>query len=213
VTRRLLLLTAIVLASFGLRTWLAAAPVIPQRQPLADFPRRLGPWVLTTEGVMDAGDEKVLAADDYLLRQYGNSDRQSANLFIAYYRSQRAGESMHSPKNCLSGSGWEPIETGRIDLGRDSEGRPMEVNRFVVEKDGDRALVLYWYQAHGRVIANEYWGKLYLVWDALRSHRRDGALVRIVVPIVPGSNGAAESNAALALARVSLPYLPRFLPN
>src|SRR6185312_3812618 len=91
------------------------------------------------------------------------------------------GESMHSPKNCLPGAGWEPIQSDLVPL--PAAGPGVEVNRYVVEKEGDRDLVLYWYQAQGRIIAREYWGKLYLVWDAMRQGRRDGAIVRVLVPM------------------------------
>jgi EpsI family protein len=157
--------------------------------------------------------EGVLAADDYIMRSYRNASGQSADLFIAYYKAQMAGESMHSPKNCLPSFGWGPIETGRVQLGTDGAGRPIWVNRYVVEKGGQRALVLYWYQAHGRVIASEYWGKIYLVWDALRSRRRDGALVRVTVSVTEPNEIGAPTAAALNLARSILPDLPRFLPD
>jgi EpsI family protein len=212
-TRRLLILTAIVVSSFGVRLWLAAAPVIPERQALANFPRQLGPWELAREGSISGSVEGVLAADDYILRSYRDASGRSADLFVAYYKVQNAGESMHSPKNCLPGSGWEPIETGRLQLGADAAGRPIWVNRYVIDKDGQRAMVLYWYQAQGRVIASEYWGKIYLVWDALRSHRRDGALVRVTVPMVNPNDGGAAQSTALDLARAVVPDLPGFLPN
>ena len=212
-TRRLLILTAIVVLSLGVRLWLAAAPVIPQRQALADFPRQLGPWELSREGSMSRSLERVLAADDYLLRSYHNASGQSADLFIAYYKVQNAGESMHSPKNCLPGSGWESIETGRLQLGEDAARRPIWVNRYVIEKGGERLLMLYWYQAEGRVIASEYWGKICLVWDALCRHRRNGAIVRITVPLVNSNDGGAAQSAALDLARAATANLRGFLPN
>jgi EpsI family protein len=212
-TRRLFVLAAIIVLSLGLRIWLAAVPVIPERQSLSDFPRRLGQWELTGEGSMSGRLEGVLAADDYVLRSYRNQDGQSADLFIAYYKVQNAGESMHSPKNCLPGAGWEPVETGRVQLGFDGTGRPLWVNRFVIEKDRERTLVLYWYQAQGRVIASEYWGKIYLVWDALRYRRRDGAIVRITVPLANPGDSETALRLALDLARKSYSDLPKFLPS
>ncbi len=212
-TRRLFILTALLLSTLGVRMWLAAAPIIPPRQGLANFPRQLGPWELAGEGSISEPSEVVLAADDYILRTYRNAQGQSADLFIAYYQVQNAGESMHSPKNCMPGAGWEPVETGRVQLGVDGTGRPWWVNRLVIEKDQERVLMLYWYQVQGRVIASEYWEKIYLVWDALRSHRRDGAIVRVTVPVAKGSDGAAELNTSLDVARLLKPELAHFLPN
>ncbi len=211
--RRVLTLTAIVLLSFGLRVWLAAAPVIPNRQQLADFPRQLGNWQMVAEGSVPDRLESVFGADDYILRAYRDEGGQNADLLIAYYSLQQAEHGPHSPKNCLPGSGWQPVQNNRVQLGVDAGGRPQWVNRYMVEKDGQLDVVLYWYQQHGRMIASEYWGKVYFIWDALRTRRRDGALVRVTVPIRQGSDGGAESDAALDLARASLPELPSFLPN
>jgi EpsI family protein len=157
--------------------------------------------------------EGVLAADDYIMRTYRNEEGLSAALFIAYYKALQGGQGPHSPKNCLPGSGWEPVQNDRVELGVDAGGRPLWVNRYFVEKDAQRSLVLYWYQARGRTIASEYWSLIYLIWDASLTRRRDDALVRITVPIRQGTDGGAESDAALDLARASLPELPRFLPN
>jgi EpsI family protein len=157
--------------------------------------------------------EGVLGADDYILRTYRNGAGQTADLFVAYYKAQTAGVGPHSPKNCLPGSGWEPIESDRIELGRDRAGRPIEVNHYVVEKSRERALVLYWFQARGRVVANEYWGLSYLIWDAFRRGRRDGALVRITVPMRVQDEASVSLKAGLDLARTSLPQLSPFLPD
>jgi EpsI family protein len=157
--------------------------------------------------------EGILGADDYILRAYGNGEGRRTDLFVAYYKSMGAGQGPHSPKNCLPGSGWEPIESGRVRLGADAQGRPLWANRYVVEKDGQQALVLYWFQEHGRTIANEYVRLFYFTWDAFRSRRRDGALVRITVPMRGEDEGSAPLEAALDLAGKSLAELSRFVPD
>jgi EpsI family protein len=212
-SRRLLVPSTILLITFGLRVWLTATPAVPLRRPLAELPHQLGSWELVQTESFDESTLGVLKADDYLGRLYRNPTGRYADLFIAYYRAQQAGESMHSPKHCLPGSGWEPLQTDRILLGMDSSGTPIRINRWVIEKDGQRELVLYWYQEHGRVIASEYWGKIYMIWDTLRSGRRDGAIVRIIVPMSDRSDNAAALEAALDLARSSMPKLPDFLPD
>ena len=210
--RRLLMVTAIVILGLVLRVWLAAAPVIPPHQPLAEVPRQLGDWEALKDETIDADTLAVLKANDYLVRTYRNGE-ETAGLFIAYYRAQHAGESMHSPKNCLPGSGWQPVENDRVSLGIDPSGRPVWVNRYIVEKDGQRTLSLYWYQENGRTIASEYWGKIYMVWDTFRTGRRDGAIVRISVPMATRDGDAAALNAALDFARASSPYFSRFVPD
>ena len=209
---RIAALTATLLLAFAVRLWLAAAPLVPNRQSFGDFPRQLGQWQLASEESIESRLEPVLGADDYLLRSYRNSGGQIAELFSAYYAVQHAGESMHSPKNCMAGAGWEPVQKGRLAFGMDAS-RSASVNSYIIEKDGQRFVMLYWYQVHGRMIASEYWLKAYLVWDAVSKRRRDGAMVRITVPIRPGSDGQQELQSALELGKSSLVYLPHFLPS
>jgi EpsI family protein len=124
---------------------------------------------------------------------------------------------MHSPLNCLPGAGWLPVRQARSRLPvTDAAGQPqeIEVNDFVIEKGLDRQVVLYWYQSHGRVVASEYWGKIYTVVDAVRLNRTDGALVRLVSP-VRGSSPEAERAAeqtAREFAGVLFTRLGRYLP-
>ena len=93
-------------------------------------------------------------------------------------------------------------------------GRPIEVNRWIIQKGEERQLVLYWYQSHGRVVASEYASKVHLVLDAVRLNRTDAALVRIIQPIGPatGDSPAAAEAAAVAFARSLFPVLERVIP-
>jgi EpsI family protein len=166
----------------------------PSGQPLAQFPATLGSWKLEQEGVIDADTQAVLKADDLLNRYYG-SNGAGANLFVAAFRSQRNGKAPHSPKNCLPGSGWTPLESSyeSIDVGGPA---PIQVNRYVVAHGDERSLVLYWYQSRNRAIASEYKAKFWVVVDAMRLNRTDTALVRVVVPIVNRDEEAANKSAA-----------------
>jgi EpsI family protein len=212
ITRKIILVSAVLLLSFGLRTWVSASPVIPTRSSLSEFPKDLDGWKLVGEDVLSDPIAGVLKADDYIMRNYQNAKGRPVDMFVAYYRTQRAGESMHSPRNCLPGWGWQILQTDQIAL-TDQSGKTEMVNRYLVEKDGQRALVLYWYQANGRVIASEYWGKIYLVLDALRSGRRDGAIVRFVVGIPRGEDPSISLKAATDMAGTVMPLLPKYLPD
>lgn len=156
---------------------------IPRSKPLAGFPSVIGEWRMVREGVIEQEDKDVLRADDYLTRQYASSSGESANLFVAYFQSQRAGQTPHSPKNCLPGSGWtwSVADTIRVDIAGRSQ--PIEINRYVVSKGDDHAVVLYWYQSRDRVVASEYRAALFTAWDALRSNRTETELVRVVAPV------------------------------
>lgn len=166
---------------------------IPAGRPLSMLPVTLGSWKLLQEGVIDDDTRNVLKADDLLNRFYA-SGTAGANLFVAAFRSQRNGKAPHSPKNCLPGTGWTPLNSGElaIDVGR---AMPIVVNRYVVAHGDDRSLVLYWYQSRDRAIASEYTAKFWVVADAMRLNRTDTALVRVVVPIVNRDEDAAAKSA------------------
>ncbi|MCU1286126.1 MAG: uncharacterized protein JWO13_2476 [Acidobacteriales bacterium] len=210
---RLIVISVLLLLTFGMRTWANVAPTIPDRKAFKDFPDALGEWKLSSTATLTESIEKILLADDYLLKTYRDPNGKQADLFVAYYRSQRAGESMHSPKNCLPGSGWTPTVNDTVVLQKDSQGKEVRINRYVVENGTDRALALYWYQENGRVIASEYWGKFYLVWDALRTGRRDGAIVRVMVPLHRNESIDGPTEIGLAFARTASSGLPAYLPN
>ena len=186
-----------------------ADPVaVPLEVPLSSFPLDLAGWHGEEGPDLDPEMRKALGADDYLNRFYENSDRAMVGLYVAYYAAQRQGDSIHSPQHCLPGNGWHPIEHGRVSV--EAAGQRFPVNRYVVEKRGDRQLVLYWFQGRGHVVASEYTNKLYLLRDALRSGRTDGALVRIVTPV--GARDARPDDVALGFVRALLPHLTRWLP-
>lgn len=144
----------------------------------------------------------VLRADDHLNRYYVETG-QAASLFVGYFRSQTFGATIHSPLNCLPGSGWQPVRTELVPL---ADGGSMK--RVLVQKGEERQLVLYWYQTARRAEGDEYRSKFYLVADAFRSRRNDAALVRVVVPIEPGRPDAVAS-ASAAAERLASAVRPR----
>jgi EpsI family protein len=167
---------------------------VPSAQPLAAVPAMLGSWRLTQEGLVDQETRDVLQADDLLNRYYSDGST-GANLFVAAFRSQRTGKAPHSPKNCLPGSGWEPLVSDEYSFDP-GVGAPITVNRYVVAHGDDRSLVLYWYQSRDRVVAGEYKAKFWVVVDSMRLNRTDTALVRVVVPIVNRDEEAASKTAS-----------------
>ncbi len=185
---------------------------IPPGRPLADFPRELNGWTLFQEGVVDPETQAVLNADDLLNRTYLSTSVQTGvNLFIAAFRSQRNGKAPHSPKNCLPGAGWTQVNASEIpiDVGL---GHPIVVNRYVVQHEENRSLVLYWYQSRDRVVANEFRAKFWVIADAIRLNRTDTALVRVIVPIADRDVAEAEQK-AIIFTRAFYPTIRAFLPS
>ena len=213
-SNRIFIVAAFLFLTISVRAWLNTSPPVPLRQSLVNFPASVGDWKMTSSAQLSDEVSGVLKADDYMLRRYQQaSTGKTVDMFVAYYKTQAAGESMHSPKNCLPGSGWTPVVNDRVVLENDEHGNPIHVNRYVIENGDQQALVVYWYQENGRIIASEYWGKFYLVWDAMKTRRRDGAIVRLLVPLRKSDNPEKSLDTVLQFARVATKDLPAFLPN
>jgi EpsI family protein len=186
------------------------------RTAFASFPMEIAPWKSINAPPMDDEVLKVLGVDDYLSRIYYRPGGDQVGLYMGFYASQRQGDTIHSPLNCLPGAGWEPVEEGRLTIPDvDGRGRAITVNRYVVQKGLDRQMVLYWYQSHGRVVASEYTSKAYLIHDAIRLNRTDGSMVRVIAPIDSRIDGHAATAEQLAaeFVRVIFPLLPAYLPE
>jgi EpsI family protein len=208
-TRRLVALTGILLLGLTVIRASSVQDAIPLRAPLARLPLTLGDWRWRRDLPLDEGTLNVLKADDYVSRSYSNG-RSTADLFIGYYASQRQGDTMHSPMNCLPAAGWQPMSIGRVQIPVEGAA-PVNANRSVIQRGLDKQLVLYWYESHGRTVASDYASKAYLVIDALRLHRSDAALVRVITPI--GSQEMAADRAAADFVRVLRPRLDGHLPH
>ena len=155
----------------------------------------------------------VLKVTDYLDRGYWvpGLNNNLMTLYIGYFRSQRTGATIHSPKNCLPGAGWNPVQSTIYQLPL-ADGHTVPINLYLLRKGLDEQLVLYWYQSHGRVVASEYWGKFYLVYDALRLNRTDAALVRISVPVDHGDEAKAKEQ-ALSFAKLITGDVDQIIPR
>jgi EpsI family protein len=172
----------------------------PLARPLTAIPARLEPWIGVDDTPLPNTIQASLAASSYLTRTYRYGPREM-NLFIAYYANQRAGESMHSPKYCMPGGGWELMDTGNAEV--ISDGRRFSINNYTLYKSGERMRMLYWYQGRYRVIASEYRMKLYLLWDAARTGQTSGSIVRITAGADPDSLAQALQLAARIIPEVS----------
>ena len=210
---RSILLSACLLATAGYAATAVDAEVVPLAAPLARLPMTVDTWQGRDEAAFAENIVNVLGVDEYVNRTYYAPGEPFVALYVGYYESQREGDTMHSPLNCLPGAGWQPVVTERIDLDVPGRPAPVRVNRFVVQKGLDRAVVLYWYQSHGRVVASEYLGKLFLVYDAMRLNRSDGALVRVVSPVTPEDVGDASAERRVTrFVQALFPLLETHLP-
>jgi EpsI family protein len=171
------------------------------------FPATIGEWH-GNASLLEPQVEHDLAVDDYILSDYSKADGKAVNLYVAYYVSQRTGESPHSPSVCIPGNGWAIT---RLEQTNDGAGQPL--NRAIIERNNSKQLVYYWYEERGRRIASEYWSKWYLLADAITKNRSDGALVRLITPILPGELERDADGRLQLFMRDLLPNLSGYLPS
>jgi EpsI family protein len=157
-----------------------------------------------TDVTVSPDEAAVAGFTDYALRTYGpapggqvaaeaaEGDPQETwvSLYVGFYEEQTRGKTIHSPKNCLPGAGWEPLSSEPYTLR--VAGGDVTVNRYVLQNGDAQALVLYWYQGRGRVAYHEYGVKWDLLRDAVVRRRTDEALVRLVIPITESESAALE---------------------
>jgi len=175
----------------------------PPALPLAQFPTQVDQYSSVADMPFDKETLEILKPSDYLNRVYYEPGVGQVGLYIAYFETQRTGATIHSPKNCLPGSGWTPTVSTITTLTL-PDGRQVPMNLYRIRKGLDETVVLYWYQSHGRVVASEYAGKFYMVYDALRLNRTDAALIRVTAPVVNGDEDGAQKRATAFAQQVAV---------
>ncbi|OQY56708.1 MAG: EpsI family protein [Desulfobacteraceae bacterium 4572_88] len=185
---------------------------IHPNQPFSTFPKQIAEW----KGKESFFDEKifnVLGVDDYVLCNYKNPEGYPVYLYIGFYQSQREGDLIHSPKNCMPGAGWniaqtsiEELETDKYDSGK------IRMIRLDLKKGEGKQVMLYWFHSRGRVISSEYMQKIYLVSDSILRHRTDGSFVRLIAPVINNDEEAAVKHLK-DFAKLLLPILNTYIPS
>lgn len=185
----------------------------PPRASLSSLPSQIDGWT-GTDDTLDQETLDILGHPEYVLRDYQDASQAQLpiNLFIPYYASQKTGDTIHSPQHCLPGAGWVPTSREVVQL-RAPDGSSFPVNRYVVSNVEEKRLVLYWFQAHGREVASEYWAKYYLISDSVRMNRSDGALVRLMTPMLDNESPDAAQARVMKLGSQILPLLDTYIPR
>lgn len=185
---------------------------IQTNKPFSTFPKEIGEWD-GTEGRFDQDVYDALGVDDSFLGHYRTSDNRYVQLYIGFYQSQREGELIHSPKNCMPGGGWNITDTSIVAL--DIPGNvpsKIDVIRLDLSNGREKQVVLYWYQSRGRFVASEYWEKIYLVIDSITKRRTDGSFVRLIAPVINNDEEKVLKDLK-DFASQLIPVLQEYLPN
>lgn len=197
---------------------------VPPSAPLNTIPDTFGHWV-GQEIPISSETLEILGKGDFLNRVYtldGTSkpgaQASSASavppvqLFIAYFPTQRTGQAIHSPQNCLPGSGWTFLYSGVTNF-TDETGKDYKVGDYIISDGRYKQEVFYWYQTHGKSIASDYAAKAHMLMDSIRLGRTDAALVRVITAIPPNETNAQAHARLIAFTKHVTPLLPAYIPN
>lgn len=192
---------------------------VPASRPLSQLPSALDGRI-ATDFPLDAETLAILGNGVFLNREYipnksipavSLSDRAPIGLYIAYFPTQRTGQSIHSPQNCLPGAGWT-IQSSQITKFT-AAGKTYQANDNLITNGNSTQEVIYWYQLHGRSIASDYQAKIDTLTDSIRYGRTDEALVRITTAVMPSEGHAEARDRVVNFAQQIIPVLPEYVPN
>ena len=175
------ILTIVLLLSAAVANYAFSRPEaeIPRRD-LKDFPKVIGDWKAVNEQIIDQRSMAVLLVDDYIMRTYVNTKGDAIGLYVGYFKTQKEGKQVHSPRQCLPGAGWSIADNKVYSLEiKNHKSAVVPINYYLMHSGDRRQLYLWWYHGRGRIYANEYLNKLLLIWDSIFMRRTDGALVRV----------------------------------
>ena len=187
---------------------------IPIKKNLEQFPLKIGEWSSSQRQRMAQKFIDVLDLSEYVIINYHNRKDKKVNFYVAYYESQRKGESIHSPATCLPGSGWSFDQSGTVKI-TDVPGNngTMEVNRAVMQFGTNKQITYYWFPVRGRILNNAYQLKIYNFWDALTQQRTDGALVRLITSVYGDETLEDAEKRLQNFVRDVAPVLEEYLPG
>jgi EpsI family protein len=203
-----ILLIAIIVYTNFLSTVHAVSPL----KPLSTFPEAIGDFSqVGTDQTFSDAIMVNLGVDHYIMREYRSKDGYPLWLYIGYYESQTEGEIIHSPKHCMPGSGWNTVLSREAALSApDTAYSPVKINTMLLQKGMEKQLAHYWYHSRGRVVANEYWDRGFMILDSLLKRRSDGALIRITGS---GSDQENDAQKQMQFAADVLREIDQYLPN
>ena len=203
----------LLLATFGLVRLRGDTDRVPPSKPLAELPTYLAGWssqdVPISQETLD-----ILGKGIFLNRVYHAEAAGSGapvGLFIGYFPTQRSGQSIHSPQNCLPGAGWNFDSASTTEIARSDDA--YRVGEYLISNGVARQEVLYWYRSHGKNIANDYAAKFQMMKDSILYGRTDAALIRVITPVSQTESVTAAHDRAVHFAQQLVPLLPAYIPN
>jgi EpsI family protein len=210
--KRILIASIIMISTMICVRYMGHSESIKLIKPFTTFPKTIGEWTGKEER-FDQAVYDLLGVDDSYLANYSNHEGNGVQIYIGYYESQREGQQIHSPKNCMPGSGWNITETSLEDITlKGDASKKIKVIKLLLEKDRQKQVVLYWYQSNGRFISSEYSQRIYMVIDSITRHRTDGSFVRLISPVINDNEDQALKHLKDFTVEL-IPVLKEYIPS
>jgi EpsI family protein len=183
---------------------------VPLPADIENFPNQIGSYTMTGSSGFSEEVLRELAVSSYINRDYRDKDDHKLSLYLGYYEEQKEGSMIHSPKNCMPGSGWNPVQSSVVPISISGAGQSYKVNRILFQKGMDKILMHYWYQGRNRIVANEYFDRFFVIKDSIFLHRSEGSLVRVIGPWDPSGDFERKQEQFVASL---FPLLQQHLPQ
>jgi EpsI family protein len=209
-TKHTAIIVILLISAAGLTTMFSHSERIKPNRSFSQFPLEIGSW----RGVTSQMDERVyniLGVEDYIMATFEKNPGKTVNLYVGFYQSQSKGDLIHSPKNCMPGAGWNIVQSAVIPIELPKSDKTIKIARLLLNKDGQKQVVYYWFQSRGRIISSEYMQKIWLVLDSITKNRTDGSFVRLIAPVM--KNEADTERLLTQFADDIYPILNQFIPN
>jgi EpsI family protein len=204
--------SVMMISAFVFNNYISLAENVHPNKPFSAFPKQFDKWV-GTEARFDEEIYEKLGVDDSFLGNYYTADHRQVQLYVGFYQSQREGDIIHSPRNCMSGSGWNIIRTSKITLPNPaSKSGKFNAAVLILQNGREKQVALYWFQSRGRFISSEYMQKIYLVIDSITRHRTDGSFVRLIATVKNDNEETALKNLT-DFAKLIIPALNEHIPS
>jgi len=180
----------ILLAISAFYVYTRSEAAVPINKSLDLFPQKVADWKMTGYAQFGERTLAVLLPTDYLSRSYIDSHGNKLSLYIGFHDGGPKSGPIHSPKQCLPGSGWNYLNNEVKQVSLDGESIPYV--SAIYQKDIEKQLFLYWYQVRDQILTNEYALKLAMLKNSMLSNRRDSSFIRLSVMATDSEDKATE---------------------
>lgn len=177
--KKLIIMLALIVPLGVLATIMRYKVVEPDRpSQLSTLPLTVGQWQGEEVPIGEA-TASILKATEAVLRNYQDPQGNYVGLFIAYFRDQKYGSQIHSPRHCLPGGGWVVADLRRVpfDLGE----RKIVCNRMTIARKTEVDQMFYWFHTRSGDLTSEYALKFDLVRNSLLLSPTDAIILRLTV--------------------------------